>query len=115
LLSQERVCRRGAESGRIEVVVLDSALEALPGIEVIVSWEGGADSFFTGFQPDQGLGYADFDMSAGVSYSVTLADGSPTVGGLRLENCTALSGGQPGGWRLTFQNSRLPTATPDGD
>ena len=109
LLSQERLCRPGVEIGRIEVVVQDALLEPVAGIEVQVGYTGGSDQFFTGFQPERGIGYGDFAMSPDVSYSVTIAEGSPTISGLRLEAC---DDGAAGGWRLTFQDTRLPTPTP---
>jgi hypothetical protein len=113
LLSQERVCRPGSDVSRIEVVVLDAFLDPLPGVEVVVTWEGGRDTFFTGFQPEQGPGHADFVMGEDASYAVLLAGGSPTAGGLRAESCAGPEGDQPAGWRLTFQNTLRPTATPD--
>jgi hypothetical protein len=107
LLSRERVCERSAAASRIEVVILDAALEPLPGVEVIVSWDGGSDNFFSGFQPEKGLGYADFEMSEGVVYSLFVAQGSSTVEDLRIVACDAGEGGLAGGWRLTFQNSNV--------
>lgn len=105
LLGQERVCDETAPAPRIEVVVVDAFLEQLPGVEVIVQWNEGEDHFFTGFKPELGMGYGDFQMSPEVSYSVFLVEGSPTVSGLRIEDCEAGEGGLPGGWRLSFQNT----------
>ena len=96
----------------IQVVVLNANLDPVPGVPVQVSWPGGSDQFFTGFQPNEGPGYGDFTMATGVSYEVTLAAGSPTVSGLQLEACPAADGGQLGGWRLTYQDLRL-SAEPD--
>jgi hypothetical protein len=103
LLSQERVCDEEAPAPRIEVVAVDAELEPLAGVQVLVTWEGGSDRFFTGFQPERGPGYGDFVMEPDVSYSVSLAEGSPTIGGLRVEPCPEAEGGLPGGWRLTFE------------
>jgi hypothetical protein len=108
LLDQQRVCERNAPAPRIEVLTIDAFLEPLSGTAVIVTWEGGSDRFHTGFKPELGLGYGDFSMVPEVSYSVTLAEGSPTVSGLRVEPCPNNRGGLPGGWRLTFQNLTLP-------
>lgn len=115
LLSQERLCDAGGPAPRIEVLVVDALLDPLAGAEVLVTWEGGSDRFFTGFQPDQDPGYGDFVMEPDVSYSVAMAEGSPTIGGLRIEACPPASGDHPGGWRLTFQNLTVnePTATPE--
>ncbi|MCI0394110.1 MAG: hypothetical protein L0332_04535 [Chloroflexi bacterium] len=112
LLSQERVCDPGAPAPRIEVEVVDALLEPLPGVEVLVQWEGGSDHFFTGFRPEQGPGYGDFTMSPDISYSVVIAEGSPTISGLRVENCDEEEGGLAGGWRLTFQNTVVFQETP---
>lgn len=113
LLSQERLCSPDEPIPLIVVEVLDAALEPLPGAEVIVTWEGGRDRFFTGFRLDQSPGYADFVMEPDVSYSVVLAGGSPSISGLRVEACPD---NPVGGWRLTFQSLRAAppaaTATP---
>ncbi len=103
LQRQQRVCRAREAVTEIQVLVLDAESEPLAGVEVLVSWDGGADRFFTGFKPGESPGYGDFTMVRGVSYRVTLPAGSPTVSGLSLEDCDTLSGGLPGGWRLTFQ------------
>jgi hypothetical protein len=109
LLSQERVCAPDEPAPLIVVQTLDAELEPQAGVEVVVEWAGGRDRFFTGFRLEEDPGYADFVMTPDVSYSVFLAEGSPTIGGLRIEAC---ANGQPGGWALTFQNLRLPTPTP---
>ncbi|MFQ5435234.1 MAG: hypothetical protein ACE5FD_10205, partial [Anaerolineae bacterium] len=100
LLFQERVCP-GVPAPRIEVITLDALLEPEPGGEALVSWEGGSDRFFTGFKPEQGAGYGDFEMEPGVAYAVMLAAGSPEISGLSVQTC---DDGLAGGWRLTFQN-----------
>jgi len=112
LLSQDRVCEAGTAVTRIEVETLDALLNQLPGVEVIVRWDGGEDHFFTGFKPEQGAGYGDFTMSPGVSYSVMLVDGSPEISGLRIEPC---DNGRDGGWRLSFQNLRIVLETPEAE
>jgi hypothetical protein len=106
LLSQQRVCQRDAPAPRIEVYTVDQLLEPLPGAAVLVSWDNGADRFYTGFKPDVDPGYGDFTMLPDISYSVTLLEGSPTISGLRSETCPQNQGGWAGGWRLTFQNLR---------
>lgn len=100
LLFQERVCP-GEAAPRIEVITLDALLEPEAGGEVLISWADGSDRFFTGFKPEQGAGYGDFEMEPEVTYSVMLAAGSPEISGLSVEIC---DDGLPGGWRLTFQN-----------
>jgi hypothetical protein len=103
LLAQERACLTTGPVTEIQVTVVDGDEAPLPGVAVLVSWESGDDQFFTGFKAEEDPGYGDFTMAEGVSYSVTLAEGSPTVSGLRLEPCPQRDGGFLGGWRLTFQ------------
>lgn len=103
LTEQTRLCRDDEAITQIEVIVLDAFLNDLPGVEIEVTWQSGQDRFFTGFKPENGRGYADFEMSPDISYTVRLPDGSPEVSGLRLEECAS---GFSGGWQLTFQNLR---------
>lgn len=106
ILIQERICEAGININRIEVISLDAFLEQEAGIEVRVEWDDGSDRFFTGFQPEAGIGYGDFTMQPDLSYTVYLAKGSDVISGLRMEPC---DDGALGGWRLTFQNLILPT------
>lgn len=109
LTEQTRLCNDDEAISRIEVIVLDAFLNDLPGIEIEVSWQNGSDRFYTGFKPENGRGYADFEMSPDVSYTVYLPDGSPEVSGLRIEECAS---GLSGGWQLTFQNLRDGNPSP---
>ena len=109
LNEQTRLCSEDGAISRIEIVVLDAFLNDLPGVEIEVSWQNGRDRFYTGFKPENGRGYADFEMSPDIAYTVRLPDGSPEVSGLRLEECDS---GFSGGWRLTFQNLRSGSPAP---
>lgn len=111
LLAQDPYCERGESISLLVVETQDALLNQLAGVEVLVTWDGGEDHFFTGFNPPLGAGYGDFEMEPGVSYTIQLADGSPEISGLRIEPCT---NGTDGGWWLTFQNLRLRlTPTPE--
>jgi hypothetical protein len=109
LTEQTRLCDDEEAINQIEIIVLDTFLNDMPGIEIEVSWQNGSDRFFTGFKPENGRGYADFEMSPDVSYTVRLPDGSPEVSGLRIEECAS---GLNGGWQLTFQNLREGSPIP---
>ncbi len=62
-----------ASNGVIEVRVYDRLGEGMPGIPVEVTWSGNqSDTFYTGLKPERELGYADFDMTSGRSYSVSI-------------------------------------------
>lgn len=76
-------------SGVIEIRVYDRLGQGMPGIPVTVSWGGSErDSFFTGLKSEREPGYADFDMEAGRSYSVSipgLSTNAPTVDAVPCE------------------------------
>lgn len=111
LLAQDAFCEKGEDVALLVVETQDALLNQLPGIEVLVTWEGGEDRFHTGFKPALGAGYGDFKMELGTSYTIQLADGSPEISGLRIEPC---EDGSDGGWWLTFQNLRIRlTPTPE--
>lgn len=105
LLSQQQLCQPYFDEPHIEVIVVDALLQEIPGVEIMISWDEGEDHFFTGFKPLDGPGYADFTMEEGVSYSVSIVEGSLPVGGLSAEPCPNGSGWQ--GWLLRFQNTAL--------
>ena len=83
---------------------MDSRRRPAAGVEVTVTWDKGEDSFFTGFKPELGDGYADFQMEAGITYSVRAVESGTTVPNVSIPSCTD-SNGQPylGGLLLTFQ------------
>jgi hypothetical protein len=87
----------------IIVEALDAAGKPIPGVQVLVSWPGGEDRFYTGLKPELGLGYADFTMQPGVVYTVQLAPGGQPVTGLSASECESRSQERFwGAWRLIF-------------
>jgi hypothetical protein len=106
LAEKTAVCAAPGQPSQIAVWVQDAEGNGLANIEIVVSWATGEDRFVTGLKPDQGVGYADFEMSSGVEYDVTLAD----YGGEIARELTAdlAPGLCPTGtmgldWRVTFQ------------
>ncbi len=102
LVRQDEVCVTEGPA-EIEVFVQDAAGVGLAGEEILVSWEEGSDRFVTGLKREVDAGFADFTMSAGVSYSAELVSGSPRVSGLTLGSC---EGGELG-WQLVFQANNV--------
>ncbi len=72
----------------------------LPGHELWLLWENGAERAVTGFKPEIGLGVADFVVEAGPTYKlyVDIPQGVP-ISAIQLEPCTAEEGG---GWLSRF-------------
>lgn len=87
LVERERLCGDDDPVGLIEVFVENSLGEGIPTVEVLVEWQGGRDTFFTGLKPDIDAGYADFETVADQVYSVTLVGLAEKVVGLSSEGC----------------------------
>jgi hypothetical protein len=75
----------------------------IAGEQIVASWEGGEDHFFTGLKPELGRGYADFLMTPGVIYEVSMSGGGQTVSDLTPAECETQTGGRYwGSWLLVF-------------
>jgi hypothetical protein len=97
------VCDPDLGQPLIQVVTEDGAGNQIPGVEVIVNWEGGEDHFFTGLKPEFGPGYADFTMEPGEVYTLRLADGGQPVPDLTAAECEDVGGSRYwGSWYLLF-------------
>ena len=97
------VCNASFEQPLLIVEAYDAAGQPVPGAEVIVQWEGNEDHFFTGLKPELGLGYADFIMTPGVTYSLHLSEGGEPVSDLSASECETASRGRFwGSWRIVF-------------
>lgn len=92
LVSQESLCDESLPDGILQVVTINVDGRQLPGIELVVSWPGGEEHFFTGFKPELGNGYADFNMAPNIVYSLRAADGGAPVENLSAPACTAANG-----------------------
>ncbi|NPV56953.1 MAG: hypothetical protein HPY76_09845 [Anaerolineae bacterium] len=96
------VCDPFQPPGLLQVMVLDTFGEPLPGIRVEVSWAGGQDHFFTGLYPEISLGYGDFEMQAGVAYTVRVGEGGEALNNIVAPQCSGDSGVYTGGLEVTF-------------
>jgi hypothetical protein len=103
LIEKRLICNIDQLSPLIQVQVLDSEGEPVAGVEVVVTWEGGKDQFFTGLQYELGLGYADFTMLPGVSYSVQLVGDNSVESNLSAAECVLEDGSRYwGSWNLIY-------------
>jgi hypothetical protein len=104
ILSQETVCKPNLSEALLQVYVIDSRRRPLPGVELIVTWDGGEDHFFTGFKPELGNGYADFQMQSGISYTLRVGSGGTPATDLTVPSCPSANGDAfNGGLSITFQ------------
>jgi hypothetical protein len=104
LTAQDSICDTNLPDGLLQVLVLNSNRRQLPGVEIVITWDGGGEQFFTGLKPELGNGYADYTMTSNVTYTVQLASGSDVATGLTPPTCQAPNGESYfGGIKLTFQ------------
>jgi len=104
LLSNDKVCNSNLTDGLMQISVIDSRHHELPGIEIIITWDGGEEHFFTGLKPEIANGYADYIMQTDVTYTVRIAESGTPVPNLVAPACTDSSGQKyTGGLHLTFQ------------
>jgi hypothetical protein len=94
-------------NGVLRIYVRDQAGNGIPGVEVIVSWSGGQDHFFTGLKSDLDAGYADFQMVRDQTYQVEL-NGLPAavasdVNQAVVARCPDLPVNIAPSWQIVFQ------------
>ena len=104
LAGQETLCDTNLPEGLLQVLVLNRSRRQLAGTEIIVTWDGGKEQFFTGLKPELGNGYADYLMTPGTTYTVQLGRGSDVALGITPPTCQS-PGGENfiGSIKLTFQ------------
>lgn len=92
LKSNQIVCDSHKASLFLMVEVYNSSGEPIPGIEIIITWPTGEEHFFTGLQPEMGLGYADYLMVPNTIYGIRLETGGASVPNLSAPNCSNENG-----------------------
>lgn len=97
------VCDPDLPGPLLQVYVFDAARRPVPGVEVVVTWEGGSDVFYTGLKPEIDLGYADFTMESEIQYTVGLTLGDQPASGFAIWDCETEEGEQVlGSWEIIF-------------
>jgi len=91
----------------IAIFVQDAAGKGLPGVRVRIQWNDGEDTFFTGMTSID-PGYAEYEVQAGRSYSVSVMDGPSQMAlGLSADaldsNCPSDGKEHFRAWRVIFR------------
>jgi hypothetical protein len=103
LANREQICDQNQGQNLIQVFTQDAAGQPVPGVEIIVTWQGGENHFFTGLNPAVSVGYADFSMTPGITYTLRIAEAGQTISGLAAYSCENVAGSPYwGNWRLEF-------------
>jgi len=104
LTAQDTLCETDLPEGLLQVIVTDARRRPVAGAEIIVTWDGGEERFFSGFKPELGNGYADFVMQAGLVYAIRVGAGGVPVTNVSPPACTSTDGASfTGVIRLNFQ------------
>lgn len=96
-------CGRNPRPGLLQIWVENASGLAMPGVRIQINWKDGEETFYTGLKPDMNNGYADYEMTPGVIYSLRVGESGETVTGLSAADCA--SEGYPervGGMVLRF-------------
>ena len=94
LTAQTKICDGSLPAGLLQVEVTGADNQPLPGVKIVVSWQGGENVFYTGLAPDISAGYADFKMSPGLEYTVKVGDASQQAAPIAPQGACA--------WRLEY-------------
>ena len=86
LTDQKEVCDSGTPGGLIQIYVIDAKSQSLPGVKITVFWQDKSDTFYTGLVPEISLGYADYQMKAGVIYLVKASEYGDEAKDLKIDN-----------------------------
>lgn len=97
LMEKAEVCHAQTPGGLVQIEVTDSVGAPMPGVRVVVTWEGKEEIFYTGLAPEVSVGYADFQMQPGIVYSV-MAGSVSDKAEVQTPDCG-------GGWKLWFIES----------
>ena len=102
---QIQVCNPNLTEPQIQVFINDAAGQGVHGVEIIINWENGQESFFTGFKPEIDIGYADFVMTPEVIYTLQVSGGGQIIPDLFAPECEGDDGERYwGSWRLIFKH-----------
>ena len=103
-------CVDEPEIARLHFSVRDAQGRELPNIAIEIRSDTAEEVVVTGLKPEQGIGYADFDATAG-KYSTRIQSAasesaSDLVIGAPPANCKNDKGNTPRGWKIVFKQSR---------
>lgn len=103
LSSQELLCESADSPPLIKIFVFDGNDNAQAGVRLSVNSVDGNEEFFTGARPEFGPGYADYEMTPGNQYTLSI-QGTQLIGGLQAAACET-DEGEPawGSWLLLFK------------
>ena len=101
----EPICDPLPAVSLLQIIVLDSSGQAVPGVRIEISQAtGGVETFYTGLYPEVSLGYADYLFIPDVVYTVRIGESGQPVTGLSAPACGNNNDNKPtyGSLRVLF-------------
>jgi hypothetical protein len=98
LKTQSELCNTPDQAGLLQIDVIDAGGEPASGVPFVIRWGDETDTVITGRLPAVSSGYAEYQMTEGVEYSLSLAGQDAALDGLAVPDCD----GEPGVIRLLF-------------
>lgn len=103
LVNQSTACNPQTP-GLLQVTLRNALGQPAAGQELVITWFGGEEHFFTGFKNEISPGYADYILTEGVEYALSLSEGRTRITGLMAPACVAQDGKPyPGSILLEFR------------
>jgi hypothetical protein len=90
LKNKREVCDGSIPAGMLHIEVSGEDGEPLPGVHILITWQDGTDDFYTGLAPEISPGYADFQMTTGILYSLEVGDASEPLNDLKSTSACGL-------------------------
>jgi len=87
LESREEICGADVQSGLLQIQVYDENDNPVPGVEILLTWQGGTEAFYTGLVPQVHTGYADFQMQNDEVYTLRVGEVSRNINDIRIPGC----------------------------
>lgn len=93
LVDKSEVCEVDQPGSLIQVYVYNRADRPVAGVRIEISiTDGGMETFYTGLYPEVSPGYADYQMTEGMSYNLRVGFGGQLIQNLSIPRCTAGDG-----------------------
>jgi hypothetical protein len=104
--SRELLCESSETPPLVKLFVFDANGQAQAGVRLAMNDGEESSEFFTGARPDFGPGYAEFEMTPGSTYILSIA-GSETLAGLQPAACITEAGDPAwGAWLLLYNRAQ---------
>jgi hypothetical protein len=72
----------------LQITVLDASNQPVPGVKIEISQTGGGlETFYTGLFPEINSGYADYEMTPGMTYSIRVGETGQPISNLFAPAC----------------------------